>query len=166
VKKFLICALALLLVAGCDNPDTATVGSVDTAFQLIGPNHKIVTKAFNDPKIDGITVFVAKAETGGIKGGLGLAEDTSDASIAVRQTGPLRVKENLKDSEEIFSEKSSLLFKHMHVVRFWDAEHKTFVYLVYSDRVLSGSPKNSISAVTAMPWGTIEPDLGPLVTAP
>jgi CreA protein len=69
------------------------IGSVNTEFKLIGPDHKIVIESYDDPKIEGITVFVSKSQTGGIKGALGLAEDTSDASVAIRQTGPIKVKE-------------------------------------------------------------------------
>ena len=69
------------------------IGSVNTEFKLIGPDHKIVVESYDDPKIAGITVFVSKSQTGGIKGALGLAEDTSNASVAVRQTGPIKVKE-------------------------------------------------------------------------
>jgi CreA protein len=97
------------------------VGSVDTEFNLIGPDHKIVLESYEDPKIDGITVFISKSQTGGIKGALGLAEDTSDASVAVRQTGPIKVKEPFENGEDAFSEKRSILFKRLHVSRFWDA---------------------------------------------
>jgi CreA protein len=155
-------ALVLVFHHG-DRPQT--VGSVNTAFKLIGPDHKIIIESYDDPKIDGVTVFVSKAQMGGVKGGLGLAENTSDADIAVRQTGPIRVKETFDGGEDVFTEKRSLIFKRLHVSRFWDADHKTFVYLVWSDKLIQGSPKNSISAVVAMPWGTVLPDLGPLTPA-
>ena len=129
------------------------VGSVDTAFQWLGPNHKIVIEAFDDPKIDGVTCYVSRSQTGGIKGGLGLAEDTSDASIACRQVGPIAIKEKFKEGEEVFTERRSLLFKKMRVARFLDQPRNTLVYLVYSDKLIEGSPKNSITAVPIMPWG-------------
>ena len=138
------------------------VGDVNTAFKLIGPDHKIVIESYDDPKIDGITVFVSKAVKGGVKGALGVAEDTSDVDIAVRQTGPIHVRETFNNGDDAFSERRSLVFKTLHVSRFWDAAHATFVYLIWSDKVLNGSPKNSISAVVAQPWGTLAPDLGPL----
>lgn len=137
------------------------IGSVDYAFKWLGPDNKILVEAFDDPKIDGVTCYVSRSKTGGIKGGLGLAEDTSDASIACRQVGPINVKEKLKDGEEVFNERRSLVFKKMRVVRFFDQPRNTLVYLVYSERVIEGSPKNSISAVSMMPWGT-----QPLKTAP
>ncbi len=138
------------------------VGSVNTAFKLIGPDHKIVIESYEDPKVDGITIFVSKSQKGGVKGALGLAENTSDASIAVRQTGPIRVKEKFDNGEDALSEKRSLVFKTMHVSRFWDAPHKTFVYLVWSDRLINGSPENSVSAVVAEPWNNQAPDLATL----
>lgn len=135
------------------------VGSVNTEFNLIGPDHKIVIESYDDPKIDGITVFISKSQMGGIKGALGLAEDTSDASVAVRQTGPIKVREKFDNGEDAFTEKRSLLFKRLHVSRFWDAPHRSFVYVVWTDRLINGSPHNSISAVVAEPWGNQAPDL-------
>lgn len=131
------------------------IGSVDTAFQWLGPNHKIVIEAFDDPKIAGVTCYVSRSQTGGVKGGLGLAEDTSDASIACRQVGPISIKEKFKDGEEVFTERRSLLFKKMRVARFLDQPRNTLVYLVYSDKLIEGSPKNSITAVPIMPWGGV-----------
>jgi CreA protein len=141
------------------------VGSVNTEFKLIGPDHKIVIESYDDPKIDGITVFVSKSQKGGIKGGLGLAEDTSNASVAVRQTGPIKVKEKFENGEDAFTEKRSALFKRLHVSRFWDASHQSFVYVVWTDRLINGSPQNSISAVVAEPWGTQAPDLSMMKSA-
>ena len=135
------------------------IGSVNTEFKLIGPDHKIVVESYDDPGVEGITVFVSKSQTGGIKGALGLAEDTSNASVAVRQTGPIKVKEAFENGEDAFTEKRSVLFKRMHVSRFWDPSHQSFVYVVWTDRLIKGSPQNSISAVVAEPWGTQPPDL-------
>jgi len=157
--------LAGLLGAALTTPTIAIhaqeVGSVDTAFQWLGPNHKIVVEAFDDPKIGGVTCYVSRSKTGGIKGGLGLAEETSDASIACRQVGPINVKEKLKNGEEVFTESRSLLFKKMRVVRFLDQPRNTLVYLVYSDKLIDGSPKNSLSAVAMMPWGNQPPKTTP-----
>ena len=137
------------------------IGSVDTVFKWLGPDSKIVIEAFDDPKIDGVTCYVSRSKTGGIKGGLGLAEDTSDASIACRQVGPIAVKDKLKDGEEVFTERRSLLFKKMQVVRFLDKARNTLVYLVYSHRVIEGSPKNSVSAVPMMPWAGTPAKMAP-----
>lgn len=153
----LVGAMALLAVTA----QAEEVGSVDTAFKFLGANHKIVIEAFDDPKIDGVTCYVARSKTGGIKGSLGMAEDTSDASLACRQTGPIKVKEQLKEGEAVFSESRSLLFKKMRVVRFLDQKRSTLVYLVYSDKLIDGSPQNSLSAVAMMPWGTAAPQTAP-----
>jgi CreA protein len=155
-------SFALLSACG---PRRHIVGSVNTEFNLIGPDHKIVIESYDDPKIDGITVFISKSQKGGIKGGLGLAEDTSDASVAVRQTGPIKVKETFENGEDAFTEARSVLFKRLHVSRFWDASHKSFVYVVWTDRLINGSPQNSISAVVAEPWGSQAPDLSVMTSA-
>lgn len=129
-----------------------TIGSVDTEFKLFGPDHKIVIEAFDDPKIEGVACHVSRSQKGGIKGALGLAEETSDASIACRQVGPVRFLEEIEDGEEVFSERRSLLFKKLQVVRFYDRKRNTLIYLSYSDKVIEGSPKNSISTVPIMLW--------------
>ncbi len=128
------------------------VGSVDTAFKLLGANHKIVVEAFDDPKVAGVSCFVSRAKTGGISGSLGLAEDTSDASIACRQTGPITVAADIEYGEEVFGRRTSILFKRIQVVRFFDEARNTLVYLTYSDKLIDGSPKNAISAVVIRPW--------------
>lgn len=144
--------IALFLVAGLFHSLFAEeIGSVDTTFKLLGANHKIVIEAFNDPKIDGISCHISRAKTGGITGTLGIAEDTSDASIACRQTGvvtlPKDIESKKNDGERVFKESTSFLFKHIQVVRFYDPKRNTLVYLTYSDKLIDGSPKNSISTV-------------------
>jgi CreA protein len=123
------------------------IGEVDTVFKFIGPDHKIVVDAYDDPEVKGVTCYVSRAKTGGIKGGLGLAEDRSEASIACRQTGPISFPRPLKREDEMFSERISLVFKRLRVVRMVDATRNTLVYLTYSDRVIEGSPQNSVTAV-------------------
>jgi CreA protein len=133
------------------------IGSVNTVFKWIGPDHKIVIDAFDDPEVNGVTCYVSRAKKGGVSGALGLAEDTADASIACRQVGPItlpeRVASRKADGEEVFKERISLLFKTLQVVRFFDAKRNTLVYLTYSDKLVDGSPKNSVSAVPIEPWG-------------
>ncbi len=139
-----LCAAALC----CALPATAEhVGEVDTVFKLIGPDHKIVVDAYDDPGVGGVTCYVSRAKTGGIKGGLGLAEDKSDASIACRQTGPISFPKPIPMQAEMYSERISLVFKRLRVVRMVDAPRNTLVYLTYSDRVIEGSPQNSVTAV-------------------
>jgi CreA protein len=123
------------------------IGDVNTAFQWIGPDHKIVVEAYDDPKVAGVTCYVSRAKTGGIKGALGVAEDKSEASIACRQVGPVSVARPLPQQEEVFSERISLVFKRLRIVRMVDRQRNTLVYLTYSDRLVDGSPKNSVTAV-------------------
>jgi CreA protein len=123
------------------------IGEVDTAFKLIGPDHKIVVDAYDDPR----------AKTGGIKGALGLAEDRAEASIACRQTGPIAFNAGkLQQQEEMFSERISLVFKKLRVIRMVDAQRNALVYLTYSDRLIDGYPQNSVTAVP-LPAGTVVP---------
>ena len=124
-----------------------TLGEVDTVFKLIGPDHKIVVEAYDDPGVQGVTCYVSRAKTGGIKGGLGLAEDKSEASIACRQTGTIVFPKPLRRQEEMYSERISLVFKRLRVVRMVDVKRHTLVYLTYSDRVIEGSPQNSVGVV-------------------
>jgi CreA protein len=137
------------------------VGEVSTVFHLLSPDHKIVVEAFDDPKIAGVTCYLARADAGGFKSMIGVEEDPSDASITCRQVGPIKVLDELEEGEEVFKKRTSLIFKSMQVVRFFDQTRKVFIYLVYSDRVIEGSPKNSISAVPAMVWAGEAPVLPP-----
>jgi len=128
------------------------IGDVTTAIKILGANHRIVVEAFDDPKVEGIACFVSRARTGGISGSLGLAEDTSDASINCQQTGAVTFREELEDGEEVFSRRASIMFKRIQVVRFFDESRNALVYLTYSDRLIDGSPKNSVSAVVIRDW--------------
>ena len=127
------------------------LGSVNTAFKLLGPDHKIVIEAYDDPRVGGVTCYVSRARTGGVMGGLGLAEDKAEASIACRQVGPISFIGTLPKQEEVFSERLSILFKKLRIVRIVDAKRNALVYLTYSDRLIDGSPKNSITAVAVDP---------------
>ncbi len=134
--------------------DEDEIGSVNTEWKMLGPDHKIVVSAFDDPKVPGIACHLSRARTGGISGMVGLAEDSSDAAIACRQVGPITMPAKLPDKEEIFNERRSVFFKHLRVVRFFDHKRNTLIYLSYSDKLIKGSPKNSISTVPIMPWPT------------
>lgn len=140
-------ALLALITSACMAANAEEIGDVSTVFKFIGPNHKIVVDAYDDPGVNGVTCYVSRARTGGIKGGLGLAEDKSEASIACRAVGPISFPKPLPKQEEVFSERSSLVFKRLRVVRMVDAKRNTLVYLTYSDRVIEGSPQNSVTAV-------------------
>ena len=143
--------LTLLLTTLTASLDAEQLGSVSTKFRVLGPNDKIVIEAFDDPEVPGVTCYLSRAKTGGMSGAVGLAEDTSDASIACRQTGPVTLPPDIenkkRDGEEVFKQRTSILFKTMQVVRFYDADRNALIYLTYSDKLVEGSPKNSITAV-------------------
>src|SRR5438552_1270632 len=143
VKKLLSLGLSLLCVTAA----AEQIGEVNTVFKLIGPDHKIVVEAYDDPRVAGVTCHVSRAKTGGISGALGIAEDKAEASIACRQVGPISFTQPLPVQEEVFSERLSVLFKKLRIVRIVDRKRNTLVYLTYSDRLIEGSPKNSITAV-------------------
>ncbi len=149
MKGLLAAALLMPVLVSAEE-----IGQVSTVFKMVGPNDRIVVEAFDDPKVDGVTCYLSRAKTGGVRGGLGLAEDRAEASIACRQVGPIRFKETLKDGDEVFKERTSLVFKTMQVVRFLDKKRNALVYLVYSDRVIEGSPQNAVTAIPILPWTT------------
>jgi CreA protein len=147
-----VLVVVLLSVWIIARPERGTTGAVSTKFRLLGPNDKIVIDGFDDPKVDGVACHISRAQTGGMKGAFSVAEDTSDASIACRQVGPIKIKGEIKDGEHVFDERRSVLFKTLQVVRFFDKQRNVLVYVAYSDRVIEGSPKNSISSVPIMSW--------------
>jgi CreA protein len=152
-----VAAVVIALAPGLASTARAEqVGAVDTVFKLIGPDHKIIVEAYDDPMVSGVTCYVSRAKTGGIKGALGVAEDKSEASIACRQVGPVAIPKPLPVQEEVFSERTSLLFKRLRIVRMVDPKRNTLVYLTYSERVIEGSPQNSVTAVP-VDRGTVIP---------
>lgn len=152
--KTLILTTLLLLTGHAAQAEE--IGSVDTVYKVFGPDHKIVVEAFDDPDVKNVTCYISRAKTGGIKGGLGLAEDTSDAAISCQQVGPVELSDKIKNGksqgEVVFQKRTSLVFKKLQVVRFYDAKRNALAYLAYSDKVVEGSPKNALSAVPIMPW--------------
>ncbi|MBT4836273.1 MAG: CreA family protein [Methylococcales bacterium] len=148
-KQVIVTSFLLLLT---QQVHAEIIGSVDTVFKLLGPDNKIIIEAFDDPKISGVACHLARAKKGGFKGAVGLAEDPSNASIACRQIGPIQMTEELKDGEKVFTKRASALFKKINVVRFFDKKRNVLIYLVYSDKLIDGSPKNSISTVPIMKW--------------
>ncbi|WP_372827620.1 CreA family protein [Polaromonas sp.] len=145
--KHKLVLMFLLLCAAITLARAESIGEVDTVFKFFGPDHKIVVDAHDDPKVKGITCYVSRAKTGGMKGAVGLAEDRSEASIDCRQVGPVSFLKPLPVQEEVFSERISLIFKKIRIVRMVDATRNTLVYLTYSDRVIEGSPQNSLASV-------------------
>ena len=153
IMCFTASTLALFQIPYANAED---IGEVRTKFKILGANDKIVVEAFDDPDIPGATCYLSRAKTGGISGSVGVAEDTADASLACRQTGRISLPEDVRsgksDGERVFRKSTSLLFKTMQVVRFYDQKRNTLVYLTYSNKIIDGSPKNSISAIPIMEW--------------
>lgn len=154
------CALAVglgLAAPSARADDADRIFDKSTVWRPLTPNDKLVVYGIDDPSVAGVACWYTQPEKGGIKGTLGLAEDVSDISLACRQVGLVQFKEKFKQGAVVFSERRSLIFKSMQIVRGCDAKRNTLIYMVYSDKVIQGSPKNSTSAVPLMPWGTEPP---------
>jgi CreA protein len=150
---------ALVLVLGAVSPASAAdepdlIFRRSTVFNLLSPNDKLATYGVDDPEVEGVACHFTVPEKGGIKGWLGLAEQVSDISLACRQIGPIHFKDKMEQGGDMFRQRRSLFFKKMQIVRGCDAKRNVLVYMVYSDRLIEGSPKNSTSSVPIMPWGT------------
>ena len=128
-----------------------------TVFKLLTPNDKLATYAIDDPEVEGVACHFTVPERGGISGWLGVAEQVSDISLACRQVGPIHFKHKFAQGEEMFRRRRSILFKKMQIVRGCDVKRNVLVYVVYSDKLIEGSPKNSTSSVPIMPWGSEPP---------
>jgi len=135
-----------------DEPDLIFRRS--TVFKWLSPNDKLATYGVDDPEVEGVTCHFTVPERGVIKGWLGVAEEVSDISLACRQVGPIRIKGKMAQGEDMFRQRRSLFFKKMQIVRGCDAKRNVLVYMVYSDKLIEGSPKNSTSSVPIMPWGS------------
>jgi CreA protein len=150
LAALVFCAAALPAFA--QEPDR--IFDKSTVWRPLTPNDKLAVYGLDDPLVEGVACHYTTPEKGGIKGTMGLAEEVSDISLACRQIGPVRFKEKFEQGDVVFSERRSLIFKRMRIVRGCDARRNTLVYMVYSDRPIEGSPKNSTSSVPIMPWGT------------
>ena len=140
--------------SAADEPDLIFRRS--TVFKWISPNDKLATYGVDDPEVEGVACHFTVPERGGFKGWLGLAEEVSDISLACRQIGPIRFKGKLEQGDDMFRQRRSLFFKKMQIVRGCDARRNVLVYMVYSDKLIEGSPKNSTSSVPIMPWGAAD----------
>ncbi len=148
----LLCGgLAVTPVKAADEPDLIFKRS--TVFKLLTPNDKLATYGLDDPEVEGVACHFTVPERGGLKGWLGVAEEVSDISLACRQIGPIRFKAKFAQGEDVFRKRRSLFFKKMQIVRGCDTKRNVLVYMVYSDSLIEGSPKNSTSSVPIMPWG-------------
>lgn len=152
-SAFLAC-VALASPAIASEPDL--IFKKSTVWKLLTPDDKLAVYAIDDPEVEGVACHYTTPEKGGVKGMIGIAEQVSDVSLACRQIGPVKFKRQLEQGEEMFRERRSLVFKKMQIVRGCDAKRNVLVYMVYSDKLIEGSPKNSTSSVPLMPWG-VEP---------
>jgi CreA protein len=156
-KPWALLALAFVLwpvsqaFAAADEPDLIFRRS--TVFKWVSPNDKLATYGVDDPEVEGVACHFTVPEKGGFKGWLGLAEQVSDISLACRQIGPIHFKGRMEQGDDMFRQRRSLFFKKMQIVRGCDAKRNVLVYMVYSDKLIDGSPKNSTSSVPVMPWG-------------
>ncbi len=155
--------LALALTALAFASPTAQAEEPDlifkksTVWKLLTPDDKLAVYGIDDPDVEGVACHYTVPERGGVKGMLGVAEETSDVSLACRQWGPIKFKRQLEQGEDMFRARRSLFFKKMQIVRGCDAKRNVLVYMVYTDRIIEGSPKNSTSSVPLMPWGPEPP---------
>lgn len=145
-QAMILPALALSALLASPLAGAQELGAVNTEWKLLG-SHQLMVEAYDDPKVEGVACYVSKPKRGGLAGAVGVAEEVSDVSIACRQVGPIRFKEPLPRQEDAFSERRSLIFKTLHVVRMVDSARNTLVYLTYTDKLIKGSPKNSVTAV-------------------
>jgi CreA protein len=151
-------AMTLLPLAACAGPDDPDlIFRKSTTFKLLTPNDKLATYAVDDPLVAGVACYYTTPEKGGVTGALGLAEQTSDVSLACRQYGPIAFKDKFEQGDVVFREARSVFFKRMQIVRGCDVKRNVLVYMVYSDKLVDGSPKNSTSTVSIVPWGAAEP---------
>jgi CreA protein len=143
--------LGLAPARAADEPDLIFRRS--TVFKWLTPNDKLATYGLDDPDVEGVACHFTVPEKGGFSGWIGVAEEVSDISLACRQTGPIHFKAKFAQGEDMFRKRRSLFFKKMQIVRGCDTKRNVLVYMVYSDRLIEGSPKNSTSSVPIMPWG-------------
>ena len=148
----LLLAMSASFAQAADEPDLIFRRS--TVFKWLSPNDKLATYGLDDPEVEGVACHFTVPEKGGFKGWLGLAEEVSDISLACRQVGPIKFKDRLEQGDDMFRKRRSLFFKKMQIVRGCDTKRNVLVYMVYSDRLIEGSPKNSTSTVPIMPWGS------------
>jgi CreA protein len=149
-------AFAALAAPALAQEDPELIFRKSTVFKLLTPNDKLATYAIDDPDVEGVACHYTVPERGGLKGAFGVAEEVSDVSLACRQYGPISFKTKFEQGDVAFRERRSLIFKRMQIVRGCDVKRNVLVYMVYSDKLIDGSPKNSTSTVPIMPWGGTE----------
>lgn len=157
MRRLLAAALAAMIAsagAGAESLDPDLIFRKSTTFKLLTPNDKLAVYGIDDPLVDGVACHYTVPEKGGLSGALGLAEQPSDISLACRQYGPIKFKEKFAQGDVVFTERRSIFFKKMQIVRGCDTRRNILVYMTYSDKLIEGSPKNSTSTVPVGPWGS------------
>ena len=150
---WLTMSVFLFITPATATEDPDLIFKKTTVWKLLSPDHKLATYAIDDPVVEGVACHFTIPEKGGWSGWLGVAEELSDVSLACRQIGPIKFKEKFEQGAEVYRDRRSLFFKKVQVVRGCDAKRNVLVYLIYSDKLIEGSPKNSTSTVPIMPWG-------------
>lgn len=150
-------AVTMAAVTGAAAQEPDLIFKKSTVWRALTPDDKLAVYGIDDPMVEGVACHYTTPERGGISGTFGVAEEVSDISLSCRQVGPVKFKQRFGQGDVVFSERRSLIFKKMQIVRGCDAKRNTLVYMVYSDRPIEGSPKNSTSTVPLMPWGTEVP---------
>ncbi|PCH81225.1 MAG: hypothetical protein COB90_05455 [Hyphomicrobiales bacterium] len=155
MSKFLFTLISVMLYISIpvQAADPELIFKKSTVWKLLSPDHKLATYAIDDPLVEGVACHFTVPEKGGISGLFGVAEEVSDVSLACRQIGPISFKGKFEQGDEMFTKSRSLFFKKTRIVRGCDAKRNVLVYLIYSDKLIEGSPKNSTSTVPIMPWG-------------
>ena len=146
-------AAAVAGAAYAESSDPDLIFRKSTTFKLLTPNDKLAVYGIDDPLVEGVACHYTAPEKGGLAGAFGLAEQTSDISLACRQYAPIKFLGKASQGDVVFSERRSVFFKKMQIVRGCDARRNILVYMTYSDKLVDGSPKNSTSSVPIQPWG-------------
>lgn len=156
IRTVCLCTMLLIFSACSSMAKTKAIGSVDYNFRVFGPDDKIIVEAFDDPQIENVSLYISRANTGGFLGAIGVAEDIASMALTCQQTGPVVLPEKVRrgktDGKKLFEKDTSLLFKTLQVVRFYDKQRHALVYLAYSDKVLTGSPNSGICSVPILEW--------------
>ena len=156
LRRWVLAALALTLSGMMLSPASAQEDLIfrkSTVWKMLTPNDKLAVYGVDDPVVEGVACHYTVPEKGGVSGMFGVAEEVSEVSLACRQIGPIKFKEKADQGDVVFRERRSLIWKKMQIVRGCDAKRNVLVYLVYTDKLIDGSPQNSTSTVPIMPWG-------------
>lgn len=156
-RRCLLAVSAVLALAGVAAPAVAQEDLIfrkSTVWKMLTPDDKLAVYGVDDPVVEGVACHYTVPEKGGVSGMFGVAEEVSDVSLSCRQIAPIRFKEKSSQGDVVFRERRSLIWKKMQIVRGCDAKRNVLIYMVYTDKLIDGSPQNSTSSVPIMPWGT------------